>query len=345
MSPALAAFVGATLVAAALAQMPGGACDLPGSMSRRQSGREALSARRYDEAAREFQAAFAACPSEHALLVELSQAYSLARQHEQAIQAAQQFIEREPASAAGRVALGNAYFLARRIQDGLRQAEQALRLDPTQAAALKLKANSEYLLGNTDAAISTFLSLLDAHPEDEDGAYMLGRIYYQDARIDYAIGQFQRVLKINPRSYKAYDNLGLCYQARGDIDLAIRYFLTAIKLVEKDHPEYEWPYANLASLLIDKGDAEKAFAAASKAAGRNPLSARNFYLGAKALVKLGKTDLARNWLERSVSIDPDYPDALYLLARVYTQLGQEQKAKETLEKFQKAKAKAPRQRR
>ena len=81
---------------------------------------------------------------------------------------------------------------------------------------------------------------------------MLGRIYYMQGRIDYAVGQFQRVLKVNPQSYKAYDNLGLCYQALGDTGLATRYFLTAIKMVETDHPDYDWPYANLADLLLEK---------------------------------------------------------------------------------------------
>jgi Flp pilus assembly protein TadD len=173
---------------------------------------------------------------------------------------------------------------------------------------------------------------------------MLGRIYYQEARIDHAIGQFQRALKINPQSYKAYDNLGLCYQALGDTELATRYFLTAIKLVEKDHPDYDWAYANLSSLLFDKGDFEKAFAAASMAADRNPYSARNFYFGGKALAKLGKNDLCVNWLERSVALDPSYPEPLYLLARMYSQLGQEDKARAALEKFQALKATAPRQR-
>ena len=170
---------------------------------------------------------------------------------------------------------------------------------------------------------------------------MLGRIYYQQGRFDYAIGQFQRALKIDPRSYKAYDNMGLCYQALGDSEMATRYFLTAIKMVEKDHPDYDWAYANLASLLLEKGDAQQAFAAASKAADRNPLSARNFYIGGKALCKLEKTDLCMNWLERSVSLDPNYPDPLYLLAKVYGQLGQDQKAKQTLEKIRAVKAKAP----
>jgi len=129
------------------------------------------------------------------------------------------------------------------------------------------------------------------------------------------------VLRINPKSYRAFDNLGLCYESLGDSETATRYFLTAIKLVENDAPDYDWVYANLANLLLEKGDAEKAFAAASKAADRNPYSARDFYLGGKALAALGKNDLSANWLERSASLDPKYPEPLYLLARVYTQLG------------------------
>ena len=41
---------------------------------------------------------------------------------------------------------------------------------------------------------------------------------------------------------------------------------------------------------------------------------------------------------------PNYPEPLYLLARVYSQLGQDEKAKAALEKFQALKATAPRQR-
>jgi len=87
------------------------------------------------------------------------------------------------------------------------------------------------------------------------------------------------------------------------------------------------------------------FAAASKAADRNPHSARNFYLGGNALCKLEKTDLCVNWLERSALLDPSYPEPLYLLAKAYGQLGRPQKAKEALEKFRELKAKSPGNRR
>jgi tetratricopeptide (TPR) repeat protein len=320
---------------------PETACDLTSSAALRGSAREATQKHQYDQAAHQFQQALAACPNQRAILLELSDAQAHRRDFTESIRTAEQFLKGEPNSVAGRLALANAYFMAQRFPEARAEAELALKLEPGQPTALKLKGNIEYLLGEFEPAKDTFIGLLDHFPNDEEAAYMLGRIYYQEGRIDYAIGQFQRALKINPQSYKAYDNLGLCYQARGETEMAVRHFLTAIKLVEKDHPDYDWAYANLANLLLENGDAPKAFAAASKAADRNPYSARNFYLGGKALFQLQKMDLSVNWLERSVSLDANYPEPLYLLARVYGQLGQEQKAKQALEKFREVKAKAP----
>ncbi len=327
------------------AQPPAAApCDLIRSLNARHDGQQALAGKQFAAAAKAFQEALDACPGQHAALLDLSQARLQLREWPAAIRTAQQFVELEPDSVPGRLALADAYFMAQRLPEALAQTKLVLRTEPSQAAALKLKGNIEYLTGQLDSALSTFILLLDRHPEDDEGAYMLGRIYYQEKRIDYAIGQFQRALKINPQSYKAYDNLGLCYQALGDNALATRYFLTAIKLVEKDHPEYDWAYANLSGLLYDEGDFGKAYDAAAKAADRNPYSARNFYFGGKALAKLGKNELCVNWLERAVALDPKYPEPLYLLARVYSQLGQADKAKAALEKFQALKATAPRER-
>jgi tetratricopeptide (TPR) repeat protein len=316
-------------------------CDESRSANLREEARRTVQKRQYEQAAVQFRQAFEACPYHSTLLLELSEAQAHARHFPEAIQSAQQFLERQRGSVPGMLALANAYFMAQRFDEARQEAALVLKADPAQPAALKLKGNIEYLVGEFDHAEGTFIGLLDKYPGDEEAPYMLGRIYYQQGRFDYAIGQFQRALKIDPRSYKAYDNMGLCYQALGDSDMATRHFLTAIKMVEKDHPDYDWAYANLANLLLEKGDAQQAFKAASKAADRNPMSARNFYIGGKALCKLEKTDLCMNWLERSVSLDPNYPDPLYLLAKVYGQLGQEQKAKQTLEKFREVKAKAP----
>lgn len=239
----------------------------------------------------------------------------------------------------------NALLVAHKFAAAKAAAVSILAADPGNAAALKIEGNAEYFLSDFEQSISTFITLLDRHPEDPDAPYMLGRIYYQEARVDEAIGQFQRALKLNPRSYRAWDNLGLCWEAKGDTAQATAHFLKAIQLVETDHPDYDWAYANLADLLIKTGDLEHAFAAASKAAKRNPNSARDFYLGAKALEKLEKTDLCLNWLLRAVALDPNYAEPQYLLARVYSKLGQTDKAQAARQRFLAIKAKEPGKRR
>ena len=287
------------------------ACNTASQANLEQSARDAMQKRQFDIAAQRFQTAIAGCPSRSGLQLEL----------------------------------GNAYFMGQHFREAKDVAMQVLRAEPGNAAALEIKANSEYLLGDSSAAIDTFIDLLDRHPENEQAAYMLGRIYYQEDNVDQAIGQFERVLRLNAASYKAYDNLGLCYEAKGDNDKATRYFLTAIKLVEKNHPEYDTAYADLAELLLKTGNVQKAFDAAAIAANRNSTSARNFYLGGKALDQLGKTELALNWLQRSAALDPNYSQPLYLLARLYRKLGEIQKAAEAQKKFLELQAKEPAQRR
>lgn len=275
------------------------ACNTADQVNLEQGARKAMQTRDFDVAAERFRAALSGCPADRELQLEL----------------------------------GNAYFMGQHFHRAKEIAQQVLRNDPGNPTALEIKANSEYLLGDAGAAIDTFIDLLDKHPENEAAAYMLGRIYYQEDNIDQAIGQFERVLRLNNSSYKAYDNLGLCYEAKGENEKATRYFLTAIRLVEKNHPDYDTAYADLAELLLKTGNAQKAFDAAAAAANRNSTSARNFYLGGKALDQLGKTELALNWLQRSAALDPSYPQPFYLLSRIYHQLGQTQKAEQAQQKF------------
>ncbi|MEZ5367145.1 MAG: tetratricopeptide repeat protein [Bryobacterales bacterium] len=289
--------------------------------------------------------AWEACPSRVTLLAERSYALSRAHRREEALAAAEQALAHAPSNIGGLLAKANALLMLERWDEVGKTLEIVLRQDPKNAGALKIRANYEYLIGESAAAEQTFLKLLSLEPSNYEAAYMLGRIYYMDNRIEYAMAQFQRVLKLEPRSYKAYDNLGLCYDAQGDHQMAIRHFLTAIKLAEEQKVEYAWPYANLADLLLRRDEAQQAYQAATQAAKRDPYSARSFYLGGKALHKLGRSEDAQRWLERSVGLDPQYAEPLYLLAQIYSKNGDSDKAGETLAKFREVKKSAPRERR
>jgi tetratricopeptide (TPR) repeat protein len=320
-------------------------CDRAASEALENEAVAAMRARGYPLAERRFTEAWDACPERPSLLLGLVDAQVAGRNFDGAIRSARHYLAIDPSSAAGRLALANAYLMALRLKEALSEADSILRDRPQESAALKIKANAAYLLGDVEMAKSTFIRLLDRYPADEDAAYMLGRIYYQEGFIDLARGQFERVLKTNPRSYKALDNLGLCREAEGDYEGATRYFLSAIKLVEKDHPEYEWPYTNLADLLVKTGDPQHAFDAASKAVNRNPMSARGFYVGAKALNQLGKPEQAVNWLERAAALNPVSSETWYLLGQVYGKLQQNDKAEEAHRKFRELKAREPARRR
>ena len=329
----------------AASQAQGSLCNRSVSEPLEKEALSAMSTRKFELAARRFEAAFDACPEKRSILLDLTQAQVSGRKFDEAIRTAERYLASDRGSVAGRVILANAYLMAQRLKDALAEADAILRDHSDEPAALKIKGNAAYLIGDFSTAKDTFIRLLERHLADEDGAYMLGRIYYQEGYLDLAIGQFDRVLKINPGSYKAFDNLGLCYQAEGEDEQAMRYFLTAIKLVEKDHPEYEWPYTNLADLLLKNGDAQRAFDAASKAADRNPMSDRSFYIGAKALDQLGKPELSLNWLQRAVALNAASSESWYLLARVYRKLKQNEKAEEAQQKFRELKAKEPARRR
>lgn len=341
------------LAAVALAQQPqppawnatAGPCDADRGSQLAERAQTALSGGDPAMAATLFRQAYEVCPRQRFLLLEMAKALTSDRKFDQAIETANEFLKDDPNSFAGWLALANALFMAQRWQECGPAMDRALDLKPGDRTVLLLKGNYEYLVGEFGKAEQIFLQLLDQDPDDEDTAYMLGRIYYMDGRVEYAMAQFQRVLKLNPKAYKAWDNLGLCYDAMGNTDMAIRHFLTAIKLVEKDHPEYDWPYANLADLLLRQERHQEAYQAATIAAKRNPYSARNFFLGGKALLKLDREEDAVKWLERSAELDPDYPDPLYVLGQTYMKLGQKDKAMETLARFREAKAKTPRERR
>ncbi len=316
-------------------------CDSEQSLALAERARTAVSGGDHQMAATLFVRAYEACPRNRTFLLDASESYIKLRKYKDAVARAEQYVKGDPASVEGLMTLGNALMIAQRWDDAKPVFERARKLEPDNVRLLLLEANNFYLLAEDGKAEQDLLRVMEMDPNNTKAPYMLGRIYYMDNRGDYALAQFLRVLRLDKKNYKAWDNLGLCYDAMGETEKAIGAYLQAIKLVEKDHPEYDWVYANLADLLLRKNDFEKAYHAASMAAKRNPYRSRNFFLGGKALMKLKRPEDAVKWFERSVALDPDFPDPLYALGQAYMKTGQKKKAIATLKKFRVVKAKAP----
>jgi tetratricopeptide (TPR) repeat protein len=273
--------------------------------------RSAYEARRYPEAAEHFASAIKVCGSNASLLLALAQAQLLAQ---------------KPA-------------------DAVSTLDRIRNDDAEYVPSLKVKARALYLLHRDSEAEAALKGAAARAPSDAEIPYHLGRIYYQQGRYAEAADSIRRATTLDPRSYAAWDNLGLACEALGDTAQAQQHYLKAISLVYKDHPRYDVVYANFADLLIKQGEFQKAFDLAAEAAQRNPDEPRNFFLGGKAILQAGRTDLSIRWFEQAIKLNPDYPEPQYLLSLAYRRLGRIEDADRMLKSFQAASARAPKERR
>ena len=148
-----------------------------------------------------------------------------------------------------------------------------------------------------------------------------------------------------PKLSNAYYTQTLCNASLNTEEECSRHYRKALDRVHKDPPTYDCPYANLAIWMINRGEYKKAFDLGVEASRRNPSSARNFYLTAKALSYLDQLDLSIKWLKQSIGLDPDYPEPHYLLARLYRKKGLQDEAQREFKAFRELASKRPRLRR
>jgi tetratricopeptide (TPR) repeat protein len=87
----------------------------------------------------------------------------------------------------------------------------------------------------------------------------------------------------------------------GDLESAHRTFESLIKT----YPDFEWPYGNLGSLLIRKGEPERALKILDKALDINPHYVNAWLHRARAMAILSKFVEAQECLDRATEADPD----------------------------------------
>jgi Tfp pilus assembly protein PilF len=141
--------------------------------------------------------------------------------------------------------------------------------------------------------------------------------------MDEAIEHYQKALALNPRYPEACNNLGQALAGKGDDKNAIAQFEKAVRLDSM----YSIARANLGMLLARTGQADKAIVQLEKVMEgmpNEPEARRDF---GNALMQMGKFREARAQLEKAVEqSDRRDPLALFLLCRVYANIGRTEDA-------------------
>jgi len=225
-------------------------------------------------------------------------------------------------------------FGEKRHEESLKQLERSIALYRQDAKVYLLAGMNWVILERLDLARPFFEEAARLAPDDGTMQYHLGRYYYSAQRFAQAEQAFRAGLKLNPDSVKGYDNLALALEAQRKTDEAEASYRKAIELANTQKLATEWPWLNLAKLLIEKGRHEESLALLESAQRMNPQSAQVFYVRGKALQKLGRETEAEAALKRSVQNDAKFPDSHYLLGRIYLRQGRKPESQREMDIFQ-----------
>jgi len=229
------------------------------------------------------------------------------------------------------------YQLARRMF------AKAVELDPLYARAYAGIADCDsflFLHYNVDVGIDNILAtsakalaldnrLAEAHAS-RGLALSLGERYEE------AEAEFEQAIALSPNSFEAHYFYARACFAQGKFERAAALFERAAEIKPDDYQSLCLLIHIYRSLGRDRNKldaARKGIERAEKELTIHPENPRPAYLGAGALVGIGETERAREWVSRALAIDPDDVLTQYNVACVYSLLGEIEPAFELLERL------------
>lgn len=162
--------------------------------------------------------------------------------------------------------------------------------------------------GKTDQAASTLAEAIHANPSDGPAQLLLGEMLNDDDRYGDAMEPLAAAVRLLPSSAEAHNALGEALSNLNALEPARTEFEKAVQL----DPAMAEAHLNLGMVLAEtenlKPAAEHLDFAISKL-GATPEAARAHYLRAKVYTDLGQVDRASSELRTAVRIAPEFHEA------------------------------------
>jgi tetratricopeptide (TPR) repeat protein len=233
--------------------------------------------------------------------------------------------------------LGYAQFRLHRIQPSLASLCKSLAIHTEFAESHKILAFDLNILGRQDLAIHELEQALRLDPESPESHYELGRIYYERGSYLQAVQHLEKAKSLSPSYIRAYHNLGLAYSAVGERAKAIENFETALRLNSAQATPSAWPYIDYATYCNMQNDFEKARDLLLQAIQIDPSWDQAFDELGKAYRGLNMPADAIVALKKAITINPRKPEYHYVLARLYAQTHELDKAKQEVAEYEQQK--------
>jgi len=185
--------------------------------------------------------------------------------------------------------------------------------------------------GNIKMAEKKLLRALKKKPTLLPAINGLGIVYLNKREFDKAIKYFKKVIQINPRYFDTYNYLGVIYSETGKYNMAKEHLLVAANAEKYRTPENA--FVNLAQLEVRQNKFKSAMRYVEKGLEKNERFAPLYNLKGIVLENQEEYWRAIRAYKKALSLlteeDVDY---LVNVARVYSKMGEKDKALDIIER-------------
>ncbi len=255
-------------------------------------------------------------PAAVALNTLLAQAQSAMdrKDYQAAVQSYQEYLAKKPDDATVHYDLGYAYTALQKPTDAKAEYEKAISLDPKMASAYQ---NLGLTLLPTDpaAALEPLQRAAEMMPDDARSKWLLGTALEMNGKIELAIVQYQAARKLDDQDPEIRNSLGNALLITGHLSEAEAMYREALSLDHNAEPLRQ-SHRGLAEALIAQKKLEEAAHELAAYLELRPSDAGARIERASVLIDLGKYDDAFAELDRSAAAGPESLRALKLRTQI-----------------------------
>jgi Tfp pilus assembly protein PilF len=212
---------------------------------------------------------------------------------------------------------------------------QSLAIDPDCPEALVVRGKilgKQGLFGESRAVLEKAVAI---DPNSYEAQHELGVWFFRVNLFEQAARRFEKAIALRPQRTRSLDYLALCLEMLGDGERAELFYRDAVKANNGPFFDSSLDY-NFGRFLLKQGRFEESLSYINRAVALHPLRRGPRYQRAKWHLAQGDYESARQDAERALGLGKPGDLVLdvqvyYLLATIYSRLGEEELAKEYAE--------------